>query len=112
MGGEMKPEIVAIAQAEETEEQLIERAQEAAKRRDTACWELGRIASEWTQRFARGRTDADFAKIVGISQRSINYYRRVYERFPRFWNHGANLSFRHLREALNWEDAEDRKSVV
>ena len=51
----------------ETEAQLIARAQMAL----SECrWTVGECAARWTQRFARGRTDADFAN--GGSDRLID----------------------------------------
>ncbi len=42
----------------ESEEFLIERAQNAL---NSCNWVIGECAAEWTQKYARGRTDADLA---------------------------------------------------
>ena len=41
----------------ESEDQLLQRAREALSR---CNWEIGECAAKWTERYARGRTDADF----------------------------------------------------
>ena len=54
----------AVVVAEDTESALIARAQLALSH---CNWEVGECAAQWTKRFARGRTDADFGALVGGS---------------------------------------------
>ena len=44
-------------------------------------WTIGETASKWTERYASGRTDADFAELIGSSQPVVNTARRVHDRF-------------------------------
>jgi hypothetical protein len=47
-----------------TEEQLVEHARQQL----SACsWQLGECASVWTKRYAKGRTDASFGELIGLS---------------------------------------------
>ena len=90
-------------EAEATEQQLVEVAAAAIKQSN---WIIGEAASKWTERYAAGRTDADFAELIGSSQQVVNYARRVHERF---YNHGCkhNFAWRHWRSLLTWDDAEE-----
>lgn len=99
-----KPEAAVHQQAEETEQQLIERVKRAKSQCD---WTVGEAASTWCEKFARGRTESAFADLVGVSRQSVNFKRRVYERFREFATRVATLSFYHFREALAWHDAEE-----
>lgn len=95
-----------VRQAEETEQQLVD-AGKAIVSRDEGCkWELGRVASRWHQSYARGRTDADYAKMVGTSQQTVMTRRQVWERFQGS-NSSLNLSWTHYRTALDWDDADE-----
>src|SRR6266403_2119130 len=49
---------------EESEEQLVSRAQDAVSQ---CRWVVGECAARWTERYARGRTDGDFAALIGLS---------------------------------------------
>src|SRR5262245_48854255 len=77
-------ELRAMAQAkpavrsDETEEQLISAAVEAVSH---CRWIVGECAAKWTQRYARGRTDADFAALIGITADQVFQRRRVWETF-------------------------------
>ena len=64
--------------SEASEEELISRAQMAVSQ---CNWVLGECAASWTQRYARGRTDADFGQMVGLSSDQIYQRRRVWETF-------------------------------
>ena len=55
-----------ITAAHETEKDLIQRAQTAVSQ---CNWTVGECAVQWTKKFARGRTDADFGELVGMSGR-------------------------------------------
>lgn len=86
----------------ETEEQLIERAQRAL----TRCnWEIGECAAKWTQRYARGRTDADFGAQIGLSSDQVYQRRRVWDTFSDVYEQYASLRWSHFYAALNWDDA-------
>lgn len=86
----------------ETEDQLIAAAQNAV----SSCnWVVGECASKWTQRYARGRTDADFAKMIGLTPDQVYQRRRVWETFGDVRNEYRSLKWSHFYVALNWDDA-------
>jgi hypothetical protein len=88
----------------ETEEQLVQRAQAAV----SLCnWEVGLCAVQWTRRYARGRTDADFAAMVGLSADQVFQRRRVVETFGEIHSDFPSLKWSHFYSALNWDDARD-----
>ena len=62
----------------ETEKELIQRAQTAVSQ---CNWTVGECAVQWTKKFARGRTDADFGELVGMSGDQVYQRRRVCETF-------------------------------
>lgn len=88
----------------ETEEQLVQRAQAAVSR---CNWEVGLCAMQWTRKYARGRTDADFAAMVGLSADQVYQRRRVAEAFGEVHNDYPSLKWSHFYSALNWDDARD-----
>ncbi len=88
--------------AKETEADLIRRAQQALSQ---CNWEVGECASIWTKRFARGRTDADFAVLVGLSPDQVYQRRRVWETFADVRENYAELKWSHFYSALTWDDA-------
>lgn len=101
-----KPPIVPVAaevrQDQESEAALIE----AAKQALSVCnWMIGQCASEWTDRWAKGRTDEDFGNAIGMSREQVSQRRLVWERF-RDWNLSSKLSWTHFRQALSWDDAD------
>jgi len=76
----------------ETEKELIQRAQTAV--------------SQWgTKKFARGRTDADFGELVGMSGDQVYQRRRVCETFTDVRDNYSALKWSHFYIALNWDDA-------
>jgi hypothetical protein len=88
----------------ETEEQLISTARDAV----SLCnWVVGECAGRWTQRFARGRTDADFGQLVGLSGDQIFQRRRVWEAFGEAHKDFGSLKWSFFYVALNWDDAEE-----
>ncbi len=89
---------------DETEESLIQTAQRAISQ---CRWVVGECASKWTQRHARGRTDADFGQLVGLSGDQIYQRRRVWETFSDVRSQFASLKWSHFYSALNWDDAAD-----
>jgi hypothetical protein len=70
-----------------------------------ANWEVGRTASEWLKRFARGRTDADFAELVGLTSDQVYARRRVWEKFGDVRGTFPRLLWQHFYAALDWDDA-------
>lgn len=86
----------------ESEEQLIDRAQSAVSQSN---WVVGECASKWTQKYARGRTDADFGRQVGLSGDQVFQRRRVWETFSDVFNEYGELKWSHFYVALNWDDA-------
>lgn len=87
---------------EDTESALIARALSALSR---CNWEVGECAAQWTKRFARGRTDADFASLVGLSPDQVYQRRRVWETFGDVCENYSNLKWSHFYASLNWDDA-------
>jgi hypothetical protein len=86
----------------ETEEHLITVAREAVSQ---CNWVVGECASQWTKKYARGRTDGDFGQMVGLSGDQIYQRRRVWEAFGKSYEKCANLKWSFFYVALNWEDA-------
>lgn len=88
----------------ESEEQLIQAARDAVSQ---CNWVVGECASKWVQRYARGRTDADFGQMVGLSGDQIYQRRRVWERFGELSSQYQGLKWSFFYVALNWDDAAD-----
>lgn len=88
----------------ETEEVLISKARDAVSR---CNWVVGECAADWTQRYARGRTDAEFGQMVGLSGDQIFQRRRVWEAFGNTHEKFIGLKWSFFYVALNWDDAED-----
>ena len=88
----------------ETEELLISKAREAVSQ---CNWVVGECASNWTQRYARGRTDAEFGQMVGLSGDQIFQRRRVWEAFGNTYEKFPTLKWSFFYVTLNWDDAED-----
>jgi hypothetical protein len=86
----------------ETEEQLVHRAQQALSR---CNWEIGECAAQWTKRYARGRSDADFGALIGLSGDQVYQRRRVWETFSDVREQYPALKWSHFYAALNWDDA-------
>jgi hypothetical protein len=89
---------------EDTEEQLVSRAQEAVSH---CRWVVGECAAKWTARYARGRTDADFAVLVGITADQVYQRRRVWEQFAAVRDEFTSLKWSHYYAALTWDDARE-----
>jgi hypothetical protein len=87
---------------EESESALIARAQTAVSK---CNWEVGECAAIWTKRFARGRTDADFAMLVSLSADQVYQRRRVWETFADVYQTYPSLKWSHFYSAINWDDA-------
>lgn len=89
---------------DESEQQLISTAVEAVSH---CRWVVGECASKWTQRYARGRTDADFAMLIGVSGDQVFQRRRVWDTFSSVRGDFKSLKWSHFYAALNWDDALD-----
>jgi hypothetical protein len=99
-----KDEMSQSKHADESEEQLVNRAQEAV----SLCrWVVGECATKWTQRYARGRTDGDFAVLIGLSGDQVYQRRRVWETFAGLRDEYPALKWSHYYAALNWDDFRD-----
>ena len=96
----------ALADVEQngSEEQLVSRAIDAVSQ---CRWVVGECAAQWTQRYARGRTDADFGLLIGLSGDQIYQRRRVWEAFADVRAMFTQLKWSHFYAALTWEDAQD-----
>lgn len=88
----------------ESEEQLISKARDAVSQ---CNWVVGECASKWTQKYARGRTDADFGQMVGLSGDQIFQRRRVWEAFGTSYGNYDGLKWSFFYVALNWDDADE-----
>ncbi len=86
----------------ETEPELIFRAQSAVSQ---CNWVVGECAAQWTTRYAKGRTDADFGQLVGLSGDQIYQRRRVWETFGDVRGDYPSLKWSHFYIGLNWDDA-------
>ncbi len=86
----------------DSEEALILRAQRALSR---CNWEIGECASQWTKKYAKGRGDADFGALIGLSGDQIYQRRRVWETFADVYQNYPNLKWSHFYVVLNWDDA-------
>lgn len=86
----------------ESEDQLIDRAKQAI----SACsWTLGECAALWTKRYAKGRTDAAFGEMIGLSADQVYQRRRVWETFGDVHEQYTALKWSHFYAAINWDDA-------
>jgi hypothetical protein len=88
----------------DSEEDLVNRAQEAVSH---CRWVVGECAAQWTQRYARGRTDGDFAILIGLSGDQVYQRRRVWETFAESRGDFQSLKWSHFYAALNWDDSAD-----
>jgi hypothetical protein len=100
----------------ESEDQIVARAQEAVSQ---CRWVVGECAAIWTERYSRGRTDGDFAVLIGISGDQVYQRRRVWETFSEIRDAYPSLKWSHFYAALTWDDfrdclswAEDTHSTV
>jgi len=85
----------------ETEQELIATARNAL----SSCnWTVGECAAKWTSRYSRGRTDADFGSIVGLSGDQICQRRLVWEQFADVSDSYQTLKWSHFYTARTWDD--------
>jgi hypothetical protein len=96
-----------VQMAEDTEEQIISVCRELVAKIDDYKWDIGRLAHQWTTRFAKGRTDEDFGKLIGLPQQQVNQRRLVWATFGDVYHSSGKLTWTHFREVLNWDDAEE-----
>jgi hypothetical protein len=94
-----------VRTAEDTEQQLINRARDAVSQ---SAWIVGECASKWTRKYGRGRTDADFGDKVGLDRQQVAQRRLVWDMFGKCYlnNTFPHLSWTHFLVALGWDDAE------
>jgi hypothetical protein len=93
---------MAQAPTSETEQDLIERAQDALNQ---CNWVIGECAAQWTKRYAKGRTDNDFGAKIGLSGDQVYQRRRVWETFSDVYTEYTHVKWSHFYAALNWDDA-------
>jgi hypothetical protein len=86
----------------QSEEQLISTAQTAVSQ---CNWVVGECAAQWTRRYAKGRTDADFGALIGLSGDQVYQRRRVWEVFGDVVGDYPSLKWSHFYVALTWDDA-------
>src|SRR5215831_6772102 len=82
-----------IDRIDESEEQLVSRAQEAVSH---CRWVVGECAARWTERYARGRTDGDFAVLIGLTGDQVYQRRRVWETFAEARGDFSRLKWSHF----------------
>ena len=93
-----------LAQDTDSEDALVATAQEALNQ---CRWVVGECAAKWTERYARGRTDADFGILIGLSGDQVYQRRRVWEMFAQVRQNYMSLKWSHFYAAIAWDDAEE-----
>ncbi len=91
-----------MSEHRESEAELVSRAQSALS---NCSWTVGECAAQWTKRYAKGRTDADFGNLIGLSGDQVYQRRRVFEAFSDVQDSYKNLKWSHFYTALTWDDA-------
>lgn len=91
-----------VVEAAETEQELVSTAKLAIS---NCNWTVGECAAKWTTRYSRGRTDADFGQMVGLSGDQVYQRRRVWESFADVQNEYPALKWSHFYVALTWTDS-------
>ncbi|MHC4876261.1 MAG: hypothetical protein ACYTGL_07170 [Planctomycetota bacterium] len=91
-----------VVEAAETEQELVSTARMAIS---NCNWTVGECAAQWTTRYSRGRTDADFGQMVGLSGDQIYQRRRVWESFADVQSAYPGLKWSHFYVALTWTDS-------
>src|SRR5260370_4057454 len=100
----MKKVQMPESKVDESEEQLVSRAQEAVSQ---CRWVVGECAARWTERYARGRTDGDFAALIGLSGDQVFQRRRAWETFAGVRDEFPALRWSHFYSALPSDDAHE-----
>lgn len=94
--------MTTAVEAPETEQELIATAQQAI----SSCnWTVGECAAQWTEKYSKGRTDADFGSMVGLSGDQVYQRRRVWETFDDVRSSYTSLKWSHFYVALTWSDS-------
>lgn len=86
----------------DSEMDLVRVAQDAVS---DCNFRVGQCAAHWCVKYARGRTDADFGSMVGLSGDQVYMRRRVWERFG--FRNVPELRWSHFYVALTWDDADE-----
>ena len=87
-----------------TEDEVLQAARNAISQ---CNWVVGECAATWTEKYAKGRTDADFGALVGLSADQVYQRRRVWETFSDVRESYPSLKWSHFYVALNWDDASE-----
>ncbi len=95
-------ELIRTFEQDKTEGKLVAFAREVTS---NLSWEQGAAASAWTTRWARGRTDADFGNLIGLTGDQVFQRRRVWDVFGGCKDIYTNISWTHFLVALTWPDA-------
>ena len=96
------PKSLSSQSIRESETELIQTAQIAV----SSCnWVVGECAAKWTVKYAKGRTDTDFATEIGLTPDQVYQRRRVWETFGDVYTEYKHLKWSHFYVALNWDDA-------
>ena len=93
-----------VSEHRESEAELVGRAQAALS---NCSWTVGECAAHWTKRYAKGRTDADFGILIGLSGDQVYQRRRVAETFSDVKEEYKHLKWSHFYTALTWDDASE-----
>jgi hypothetical protein len=98
-----------VQQVEESERQLIDEQLAILEQENHCKWESGRLIHEWTQRYAKGRTDADYSKLIGgkMPRSTCQMRRSVYENYRDVCSTWSKLSYSHYKTSISWDDAEE-----
>lgn len=83
----------------ETERQLIDRARAALS---NCHWTVGECASLWCKRYSKGRGDADFGAMVGLSADQVCQRRLVWGQSGEERDTYHTLSWSHFYVSLKW----------
>lgn len=102
-----EPITAAVQQAEETEQQIVAVCKELMSKIEDCKWGIGRLANDWTKRFAAGRTDEDFGKLIGLSRQQVQARRETWAQFGDVCHTYCNLSWSHFVVVRTWPDAEE-----
>lgn len=84
------------------ETKLVEIAKAAIS---TCYWVVGECAALWTQRHAKGRTDADFGTMIGLDGDKVQKRRTVWSTFADVKDNYRRLTWSHFYAGLTWEDS-------
>lgn len=104
--------------ADDREYKLVKEAEEAA---NGGNWKVGENACLWLQQYGRGKNDAMFAELIGLTEDQVFQRRKVWEAFGKIhkderfrflrWSHfRAALYLRNPVEALEW--ANDLRATI